>query len=200
MGQVLMWIGIAAAAVIVAVVGVTIWFTIAITAEHPTSVTAAGGAGTAGRALVVYQPGMSDFPERIVGSFVAGMTEAGWAVDRTTASSQAPTDLSGHDLLVLAGPIYAGKPAKPLGDYIVRLGPLAGRRVALILTGAGDTPEAIAATEAMLASAGALVVGSYSYTTMRPNESATRTYTGSNTDIGIAMAHDDGATIATGHP
>ena len=59
-----------------------------------------------------------------------------------TASSQAPTDLTGYTLLVIGGPIYGGQPSKPVQDYTARLGDLKGLRVYTLLTSAGENPQA----------------------------------------------------------
>ena len=78
---------------------------------------------------MVYSPGLSDFHQKIAEAFAAGLAATDWSVDIVTASSQAPTDLTGYALLVIGGPIYGGQPSKPVQDYTARLGDLKGLRV-----------------------------------------------------------------------
>jgi NAD(P)H-dependent FMN reductase len=143
--------------------------------------------------LVVYHPGLSDFPERIVGAFADGLAQTGWRIDRTTASKEAPADVAAYDLVVLASPIYGGL-SKPMADYIARVDDFAGKPVVVILTGAGDTDATLVATRDLVAAANGRVVEGLAYTTMRPNESTT-SYAGSNTDKAVAMAMDAGRAI-----
>jgi flavorubredoxin len=56
------------------------------------------------------------FPKDVSYAFANGLASSGWRVEITTASSQAPSDVWAYSLLVLAFPVYGGKP----GDAIVR--------------------------------------------------------------------------------
>ena len=58
-----------------------------------------GGSKTA---LVVYQPGFSSFPRDASYAFAVCLASCGWRVEITTASPQAPVDLSKYTLLTLA--------------------------------------------------------------------------------------------------
>jgi hypothetical protein len=187
--KVLIGIGIALVIVVAIGAGVTLWVVNAVSRERVSEVATVNAGGPAGRTLVVYHPGLGSFQERVVAAFIDGLVESGWAVDRTTASSEAPSDLSAYDLVVVGSPIYGGKVATPLSDYLARLGDLRGRKVAILLTGAGETPAALADTEAMVRGAGGEVVARIAYTTMRPNESA-KSYEGSNIDQAVQMARD----------
>jgi hypothetical protein len=56
-------------------------------------------------ALVVYQAGLTAFPKDTSYAFANGLAASWWRVEITTASSQAPSDLSNYSLLVLGFPI-----------------------------------------------------------------------------------------------
>jgi hypothetical protein len=101
----------------------------------------------AAAALVVYHPGRSDLPERIAAAFAAGLASSGWRVDVTTASRQAPTDLSAYQLLVLGAPTYDWAPAGRLVRYLRRLGDLRGKQTALLVTAMGVTQQSLPALE-----------------------------------------------------
>ncbi len=76
------------------------------------------------RALVVYQQGLSSGPKDAAYAFADGLASSGWRVEITTASPEAPSDLSGYKLLVLAYPIYGAKPGEVATRYVERLGNL----------------------------------------------------------------------------
>jgi hypothetical protein len=190
------WVRLIMAVVVVLLIGAgsLIWVALSVSSERVTPVTTLNPEGSAGQALLVYHPGLSDFPDRIVGAFSDGLVQSGWRIDRTTASKQAPADLAGYDLVVLASPLYGGL-ARPMADYIARVGDFVGKPVAIILTGAGDTEATLAVTRDLVATAHGRVVAGLAYTTMRPNQSA-KAYPGSNTDKAIAMALDAGMAMA----
>jgi flavorubredoxin len=91
-------------------------------------------------ALVVYQPGYTGFPKDISYAFADGLASAGWRVEITTASSQAPSDLSGYSLLVLGFPVYGGKPGDPIVRYINRTSDLNGIRTVIIALDGLNSP------------------------------------------------------------
>ncbi len=126
--------------------------------------------GTAGRALVVYHPGLSDFQEHMIRSFTEGLVSRGWRVELTTASAKAPTDLSGYDLLLVGGPTYWWAPARPIQRYVARLGDLGGKPTAILVTGAGSVGRSRSIMERLVREANGEIVVSLSLTTMHPND------------------------------
>jgi len=81
---------------------------------------------------MVYQPGLSSLPKDNSYAFAYGLASSGWRVEITTASSQAPSDLSNYSLLVIAFPIYGGAPGTAAVRYIDRLVNLQGIRTVII--------------------------------------------------------------------
>jgi len=126
--------------------------------------------GDEGVALVVYHPGISDFQRQVNYAFADGLVSNGWRVEITTASSQAPTDLSGYDLLVLGGPVYAGAVAQPVRSYLSGLGDLGGKRTVLIISGSGSTDEAVSVMEQLVQEANGDLVKSLPIWTQAPND------------------------------
>jgi hypothetical protein len=192
----LIWV---AAALMVSLLAGAAWVWWATSREVATPVTALSTAGTQGRALLVYQPGLSDFPDRITAAFADGLARSGWRVDRTTASVQAPSDLGRYDLLVLASPVYGNRAAAPLTAYVERAHDFAGKPVALVFTAAGDAGPALDASTHDVAAHHGRVVGRFGYTTQRPNEPV-QTHAGSNIERAIAMARDAGAALHVAAP
>jgi flavorubredoxin len=94
-------------------------------------------------ALIVYQPGFSSFPKDVSYAFADGLTSSGWRVEITTASSEAPSDLSKYNLLTLAYPVYGGTIGTAIVSYVNRVNDLAGVNTMIIACGGGDSGESI---------------------------------------------------------
>ena len=108
----------------------------------PSEVVTVNPTGATGTAFVAYHAGLSCFQKDVTFAFVRGLVSNGWQCDVTTASREAPADLSGYDLLVLGAPTYAFKPARPITQYLERIGDLGGLPTVLIVTGGGATERA----------------------------------------------------------
>ncbi len=74
------------------------------------------------KALVVYQQGLSSGPKDAAYAFAEGLESGGWRVEVTSASPEAPTNLSDYKLLVLAYPIYGARPGETINRYVEGLG------------------------------------------------------------------------------
>jgi hypothetical protein len=94
-------------------------------------------------ALVVYQPGFSNFPKDVSYAFADGLVSSNWKVEITTASSQSPSELSKYSLLVIAYPVYGGTPGSAIVKYVDRLGNLNGINTIIIACAGGDSGETI---------------------------------------------------------
>lgn len=151
-----------------------------------------GGSPTA---LVVFHPGLSDFPDSVVQAFAGGLAERGWRVRLVTATADAPADVSAFGLLALAGPVYWWSPAPALTRYVRRVGDLRGTPVAVVLTGAGQGERALRLMQRAVEQAGGKVVRSLAVYTLKPNDE--RLY-GSvpNRRIAYDLARAAGAAIA----
>lgn len=97
--------------------------------------------GETGKILVIYHPGLSNFQKNITDSFVKGLIENDYVIDITTASSKAATEIDAYDLIVLGSPTYGFSPAKPIEDYIKRVGDFKDKKIVILLTGLGIPDE-----------------------------------------------------------
>lgn len=190
------WTGLlAVGAVVILAGGASLaWMQWRLNQETITPLTVRNPEGTAGNALLVYQPGLTDFQTRVSEAFADGLADAGWRVALTTASREAPADLEAFDLIVLGSPVYGGRPGKALSSYVEQVGDFAGKPVALVLTAAGDVQPAIEFSESLVEKAGGRPVHGLGLTTMRPNEQASE-YSGSKTNRAIQYAHHSGQTL-----
>lgn len=151
--------------------------------------------GQRGRALLVYHPGLSTFPKQVTGSFADGLVRAGWRVDMTTASAQAPGDVRDYELIVLGTPVYGDAAARPLSAYVDRVRDFHAKAVVLVFTAAGDANPAMDKAAAQISAFNGRVLGRYGYTSSRPNASG-KAYPGTNAERAAAMARDAALSLA----
>lgn len=190
------WTGMLTAAAVIAAIaaGSGYWLQRRINADIVTPVTETNPDGTAGKALMVYQPGLTDFQAKVTAGFGEGLAEAGWRVFTTTASDQAPSELAGYDVVVLGAPVYGGAPGKPLTRYIERVSDFADKPVIVLLTAGGDARPAIGLTEQAVVRRHGRPVGSLGLTTNRPNDAGNE-FTGSNAERAVEVARKAGRTF-----
>ncbi len=127
-----------------------------------------GEDGETGTALIVYHPGRSDLQAQSVRGFADGLVESGWRVSLTTASDETPTDLSGYDVLVIGAQSYTWAPARPVQDYLRRLGSLDEMPVVAILSGLGETDPANGVMRELVAAHGGRLIDIYNVWQLRP--------------------------------
>lgn len=141
-----------------------------LNAETVSRIEVQNPAGDAGMALVVDHPGRGSFHARVVSGFVEGLVSGGWRVETTTASGQAPTDLSDYDLLVLGSPTYWFTPSWPIRRYLDRLGDLVGQPTVTIITGMGAGRRSASMIERQVRRANGGLVSGLLFYRMRPND------------------------------
>jgi hypothetical protein len=76
------------------------------------------------KALVVYQVGLSSGPKDASYAIGNGLASSGWRVEITTASPEAPSNLSDYRLLVIVFPVYGARPGEAATRYIANIGDL----------------------------------------------------------------------------
>jgi len=145
-------------------------------------------AGNAGTALVVYHPGRGSFHRRVISGFVEGLVSGRWRVEIATASPQAPSDLSGYDLLVLGSPTYWFTPSWPVRRYLRRLGDLGGQRTTTVVTGMGAGGRSSALLEKQVREAGGTLVRTSLLYWMRPNDDDNYVDTEQNKALAVETA------------
>jgi hypothetical protein len=141
-----------------------------LNAETVSGIEVQNPAGEVGTALVVDHPGRGSFHARVVSGFVEGLVAGGWRVETITASGQAPTDLSGYDLLVLGSPTYWFAPSWPIRRYLDRLGDLAGQVTVIIITGMGAGERSAFLMQRKVQEANGELVSGLLFYRLRPND------------------------------
>ena len=180
-----LWIGLIAVGVPVAVVA---WVYYGRNRDVVSGVKMLNDGGDVGTALVVYHPGKSAFHGRVFSGFVDGLVANGWRVEVTTPSVQAPTDVSGYDLLVLGGPTYGFAPNRPIRRYLRRLGDLGGQSVATIITAMGAGERSSAIMDRLVRDANGDLVCSLFLYWMRPNDNDRHVDGAQNRALAVEMA------------
>jgi len=137
---------IAILAFVIVVVGVLGFIFFKINSDYVSGIEVLNADGTR-TALIIYHPGLSSFMKDVTYAFADGLVENGWRVEITSASSQAPTDLSGYSLLGLGSPVYADGPSPAIKRHIERIGDLTRIDTVLLVTSGGSDGGAEAAMQ-----------------------------------------------------
>jgi hypothetical protein len=143
---------------------------------------------TGATALVVYHPGKSDFQHRVFGGFARGLVANGWRVVVTSPSPQAPTDLSGYDLLVLGGPTYGFQPNRSIQRYLRRLGDLGGKPTVTLITALGAGERSSSTMQDLVREANGTLVGALLLYKARPNDEENPVDAQQNQALAVEMA------------
>ena len=121
-------------------------------------------------ALVIYHPGMTSLMRDVTYAFSDGLVKNGWRVEITTPSSQAPTDISGYDLLVLGSPVYGFSLTPTIERHLQRFGDLQKTETVAILTAAGAPGEGASTMENAIRDSNGTVKAVIVLYGMAPNE------------------------------
>lgn len=93
-------------------------------------------AGTeVGKALVVYDPGLSGQAEDAAREIANDLKEKGYTVDLVGISNENAKNTSQYNIIVVGGPIYAGNAIKSVQSYLSNLKPPENAKVAVFATG-----------------------------------------------------------------
>ncbi len=82
-----------------------------------------------GQAIVVYDPGLTGGAKDAATKIGYNLQDAGYNVTLAGVKSGVAADVAGYDVIVVGGPIYAGKPAKSIQDYLCSFNTAEGQRV-----------------------------------------------------------------------
>jgi menaquinone-dependent protoporphyrinogen IX oxidase len=89
-----------------------------------------------GQAIVVYDPGLSGGAKDAATKVGYSLQAAGYNVTLAGVKSGTAADIVSYDIVVVGGPIYAGKPAKSIQDYLSSLSTTENQKVCVF--GYGD--------------------------------------------------------------
>jgi menaquinone-dependent protoporphyrinogen IX oxidase len=82
-----------------------------------------------GQAIVVYDPGLSGGAKDTATKIGYNLQTAGYNVVLAGVKSQTAANLTGYDVVVVGGPIYAGIPASTIQTYLTTFSPASNAKV-----------------------------------------------------------------------
>jgi flavodoxin len=95
-----------------------------------------------GQALVVYDPGLSGGAKDVATKIGYDLQSSGYQVVLAGVKSSAAADLLGYSVIVVGGPIYAGKPASTVQSYLYSFNPPENARVGVFGYGSVKVDDA----------------------------------------------------------
>lgn len=88
-----------------------------------------------GKAMVVYDPGLSGASETAARAIANQLQINGYTVELAGISSSEATKTSDYGIIVVGGPIYAGNASSSVKEYLKALQPSPGTRLGVFSTG-----------------------------------------------------------------
>lgn len=117
--RILKYTGLGVILVILIAVGVMEFVFYDVNSYTATGTEELNPAGTSvGKALVVYDPGLSGQGKDAANAIAKNLQEKGYAVTLAGISSSEIKDVSKYNLIVVGGPVYAGKNSKSVESYL----------------------------------------------------------------------------------
>ncbi|MGF7118529.1 flavodoxin family protein [Methanobacterium oryzae] len=99
------------------------------------SQTLSPGGTEIGKALVVYDPGISGQAENAAQEIAKNLQGKGYTVDLVGISNENAKNNSQYNIIIVGGPIYAGKASKSVESYLSDLKPDSVAKVAVFAIG-----------------------------------------------------------------
>jgi flavodoxin len=97
-----------------------------------------------GTAIVAYDPGLSGTAKTVASKVTDDLVAAGYTVTFAGIKSNAATNTSAYNIIVVGGPIYAGSPTVSVKDFLSNLNIGSGTVVGVFGSGSGESaPEDI---------------------------------------------------------
>lgn len=138
-------IGVIAIAIVIVVVlaafagmSMIIFDVMSITATGSETLTPPGS--VAGKALVVYDPGVSGTAKTAADTVARDLQAEGYVVDLAGVKSTAAASASGYDVIVVGGPTYVGNLSSSARAYLDNLDPSTEAKIGVFSTGSME-PE-----------------------------------------------------------
>ncbi len=94
-----------------------------------------------GKALVVYDPGLSGTAKGVADKVASDLQAQSYTVTLAGIKSSAAAKTSGYIILVVGGPIYAGSPTASVKDCLNNLKPDSGTKIGVFGSGQGATSQ-----------------------------------------------------------
>lgn len=93
----------------------------------------------AGKALIVYDPGLSGASKNVASTIASELQAKGYTVELAGIRSESAIKTSDYGIIIVGGPIYAGNASSSVKEYFKTLNPPQGTKVGVFST--GDDPD-----------------------------------------------------------
>jgi len=87
------------------------------------------------KALIIYQPSLSDISSRMAHQVAKGLQDGGYEVTLNYPGDHLSIDISKYNLIVFGSAVYAGQSSKALTDYMSKVKDYSSSRIVLYSTG-----------------------------------------------------------------
>ena len=94
-----------------------------------------------GKALVVYDPGLSGTAKGVADKVASDLQAQSYTVTLAGIKSSAASHTAGYSIIVVGGPIYAGSPTASVKDDLKNLKPDSETKVGVFGSGQGPTSQ-----------------------------------------------------------
>lgn len=93
------------------------------------------------KALIIYQPSVSDVTSVMANSIAKGLNDGGYEVTLNYPGENLSTDISKYSLVIFGSPTFAGKPLTIETDYMSKIKNFSSGKIVLFSTGADASKE-----------------------------------------------------------
>ncbi len=103
--------------------------------KHASNEIVLSSEGSTRTALVIYQPGRSDFAKSIAENLAKGLNDSGYEVTINYPGDFLSADLGDYDIVALGTTVYNGNFSPVLGDYVSNIRNIDNSKVLIYSTG-----------------------------------------------------------------
>ena len=100
-----------------------------------------GRDSSAKRALIIFQPAITDVTATIANSIATGLNDGGYEVTINHPGDYLQEDISKYSLVIFGSPVYVGQPLKAVTDYMAKIQDYSSSKVILFSTGGDASNE-----------------------------------------------------------
>ena len=107
--------------------------------HRPAAKTLTPTGASVGKALVVYDPGLSANSKNVANQVASDLQTQNYTVTLAGIKTSDASKTTGYTIIVAGGPIYAGSPTSSVKDYLNGIKPDSGAKVGVFGSGQGST-------------------------------------------------------------
>lgn len=92
------------------------------------------------KALIVFQPSITNITSAMANSIAKGLNEEGYEVTINCPGNNLSSDISKYSVVVFGSPVYVGSPLTIVTDYMAKIKDFSSKKIVLFSTG-GDNSK-----------------------------------------------------------